>query len=95
MVAAGAALFGAALFLLSRSAVAPSFAALEAESVPFETARSNGRPSVLEFYADWCEVREASRDGTGVCREAHSRACRCAERACPAWWTWRGSRVEK
>jgi len=54
-VAGGAAAFGVALYLLSRLG-APSFASLEAEAVPFATAAGNGRPSVLEFYADWCEV---------------------------------------
>ena len=94
VVAAGAAAFGAALFLLSRSAVAPSFAALEAESVPFEQARLNGRPTVLEFYADWCEVRIRGSDSASPA-PAHLRASRCVERACPAWWTWRGCRPAK
>jgi thiol-disulfide isomerase/thioredoxin len=47
---------GVALFVLTRATGGVSLAALQAESVPIEQALRNGRPTVVEFYADWCEV---------------------------------------
>lgn len=57
LIAGGAIGFGATLFLAARLSIGgPSFATLEADSIALDAALSNGRPTVLEFYADWCEV---------------------------------------
>jgi len=45
-------LYGATSSDLSR--VTPAKLALTA--VPYEEARANGKPTLLEFYADWCET---------------------------------------
>ena len=55
--AAGAVGLGVAVFLATRLAGGGvSILSLERASVPLDVALANHRPSVLEFYADWCEV---------------------------------------
>eukprot|EP00899_Mesostigma_viride_P018497 jgi/Mesvir1/26649/Mv20438-RA.1 len=54
---------GVALFLATRLSGGVPLSALETSAVPLDIALGNGRPSVVEFYADWCEVcREMAPD---------------------------------
>ena len=79
---AGAAVgFGAALFLFTRLAGGgPSWAAFERAATPIDIALSNGKPTVVELYATWCEVcRELLPDTYAVRSSATDRLCMATE----------------
>jgi thiol-disulfide isomerase/thioredoxin len=55
IVAMAAVILATALFLGVRTqSHAPSLTALAEEAVPLEVALTNGQPTLLEFYANWC-----------------------------------------
>ena len=56
-VAAGVVAFAASRLL----AGGPSLAALEERAVPLEVALTNGKPTVMEFYANWWVALNAMR----------------------------------
>ncbi|EOY01060.1 hypothetical protein QUC31_013971 [Theobroma cacao] len=62
-IAVGSTLAAVGLFLSSRLDFGVSLKDLSAAAMPYEEALSNGKPTVVEFYADWCEVcRELAPD---------------------------------
>ncbi|CAN6459924.1 unnamed protein product [Victoria cruziana] len=62
-VALASAFAALGLFLSTRIDLGVSLKDLAADAIPYEEALSNGRPTIVEFYADWCEVcRELAPD---------------------------------
>ncbi|CAI0554331.1 unnamed protein product [Linum tenue] len=59
-IAVGSGLFGVGLFVLGRLDFGVSLKDLSAAALPYEEALSNGKPTVVEFYADWCQVCRVS-----------------------------------
>ena len=56
LLAGGAVGFGIGLFVFTRVLTGgPSFSDLEAQAVPYDLAQMNDKPTVVEFYANWCD----------------------------------------
>jgi len=49
----------------------PSLAALAETAVPYDVAQTNGKPSLLEFYADWCTTCQAMAGEMAELREIY------------------------
>lgn len=59
-IAMVAILLSTALFLGLKTETAPGLlTAMAEESVPLETALTNGKPTLMEFYANWCTSCQA------------------------------------
>jgi thiol-disulfide isomerase/thioredoxin len=50
----------------------PSLATLAEGSVPLETALENGKPTFLEFYADWCVSCQTMAPAIGQLKSTYS-----------------------
>jgi thiol-disulfide isomerase/thioredoxin len=60
MVAGAGFALGVALFAGSLGGGTITLASLEKDAVPLDVALANDKPTVVEFYADWCEVCKES-----------------------------------
>lgn len=72
LIALVAIVLSSALFFgLQTSSGESSLAALAATSTPLETAQTNEKPTLLEFYADWCTSCQAMAKDMGELREEY------------------------
>lgn len=61
-----------ALFLGLRTETnSVSLATLDQESIPLELALSNGKPTFMEFYANWCSVCQAMAPDVGQLKQQY------------------------
>jgi thiol-disulfide isomerase/thioredoxin len=61
-----------AIFLgLNTQSSAASLGALAKESVPLEVAMQNGKPTLVEFYANWCTSCQAMAEDMGSLKQEY------------------------
>jgi thiol-disulfide isomerase/thioredoxin len=68
---AAIALTVAVFFGLRAQAAAPSLASLAKTATPYEVAQTNGKPTFLEFYADWCTSCQAMAPAMADLRQTY------------------------
>ncbi|MGB6017342.1 MAG: thioredoxin family protein [Nodosilinea sp.] len=72
IVAVAAVVLAIAMFLGIRTQSAvPSLSELAASAVPLEQAQANGKPTLLEFYANWCTSCQAMAADMAELRESY------------------------
>lgn len=74
LIAIVATLLGVALFLgLKTDSTSVSLAELDQTSIPLEVAVNNGKPSLVEFYANWCTVCQKMTPDIAKLRQQYDR----------------------
>ena len=72
VVAVAAIILSITVFLgLQTQASTTSLPSLAASAVPYEEAQTNGKPSLVEFYANWCTTCQAMAGDMAGLREAY------------------------
>ncbi|HZG37510.1 MAG TPA: thioredoxin family protein [Nodosilinea sp.] len=72
VVAVAAIVLAAAMVLSIRTqSTLPSLTELAASAVPYEEAQTNGKPTLLEFYANWCTTCQAMAGDMADLRESY------------------------
>ncbi|NER00541.1 MAG: thioredoxin fold domain-containing protein [Cyanothece sp. SIO2G6] len=72
LIALVAIVLSVALFLSTRNPVGPNtLTALAKASTPLAVAQTNGKPTIMEFYADWCISCQAMAQDMGELKQEY------------------------
>lgn len=72
VVAVAAIVLTVAIFFgLRAQAATPSLASLAKTATPYDVAQTNGKPTLLEFYADWCTACQAMAPAMANLRQSY------------------------
>ncbi|NJP09340.1 MAG: redoxin family protein [Leptolyngbyaceae cyanobacterium RU_5_1] len=73
VIAIAAILLSVSIFIGFRTETAPGLlTAMAEDAVPLETALSNGKPTFLEFYANWCTTCQTMAPDLETLQQQHS-----------------------